>query len=257
MFTWIGRRGCPGLNELKTQRRRRRRKIVVGVLLLVGLATTVVFRNSLFRRNFGVVAQGQVYRTAQPEENLQGLVEKYQLASILNLRGGGSSDAFYTGEVRLAKENGIDFYDYPMSANRRPKRRDLLVLIDLFERCRYPLLIHCKSGSDRTGLASGLYRMVRSGTPPEKALDSFSLYYGHVPLFGPASLHEPFHEYAAWLKQKGLPHTPDRLRTWVETEYRADDPVRDYPPLRPGPRALLRAGLAGETGLRHAPLALP
>ena len=223
---------------------------MVGLLLVVGLGATVLFRNSLFHRNFGVVAQGLVYRTAQPEENLQSLVETYEVASILNLRGGGSSDSFYADEVRLATAKGIDFYDYPMSANRRPKRRDLLILIDLFQRCRYPLLIHCKSGSDRTGLASGLYLMVRSGTPPEKALDSFALYYGHVPLFGPENLHEPFVEYADWLKSKGLSHSPERLRSWVENEYRADDPERDIQPLRAGPRALLRAGLAGATSQR-------
>lgn len=225
---------------------------MVSLLLLTGSVCTVLFRNSLFHRNFGVVARGLVYRSAQPEENLKSLVEKYDVASILNLRGGGSADQFYTDEVRLANANGIDFYDYPMSANRRPKRRDLLVLIDLFERCRYPLLIHCKSGSDRTGLASGLYLMVRSGTPPEKALESFSLFYGHVPLFGPENLHEPFHEYADWLKNKNLVHSPERLRAWVENEYQADDPAREIQPLRSGPRALLRAGLAGEAGQRHA-----
>lgn len=223
---------------------------MVSLLLVAALGTTVLFRNSLFHRNFGVVAQGLVYRAAQPEGNLKGLVEKYEVASILNLRGGGSSDSFYENEVRLASAKGIDFYDYPMNATRRPRRRDLLILIDLFQRCRYPLLIHCKSGSDRTGLASGLYRMVRAGTPPEKALDSFSLYYGHVPLFGPESLHEPFHEYANWLKSQRLAHSAERLRSWVENEYQADDPRQEIQPLRSGPRAVLRAGLAGWTGPR-------
>lgn len=240
------------MNDLRIQRRRRRRVVAVGLLLVAALGATVLFRNSLFYRNFGVVDQGFVYRAAQPEENLKTLVEKYKVASILNLRGGGTSDSFYTDEVRLATAKGIDFYDYPMSANRRPKRRDLLILIDLFQRCRYPLLIHCKSGSDRTGLASGLYLMVRSGTPPEKALDAFSLYYGHVPLFGPQNLHEPFDEYADWLRSKGLVHTPDRLRAWVENEYQADDPRREFEPLRSGPRAVLRAGLAGEAGRSRA-----
>lgn len=239
------------MNELKIQRRRRRRIVAVGLLLLVALGAMVLFRNSLFHRNFGVVAAGLVYRSAQPKENLKSLADTYEVASILNLRGGGSSDAFYSDEVRLAIAQGIDFYDYPMSANRRPKRRDLLTLIDLFERCRYPLLIHCKSGSDRTGLASGLYLMVRSGTPPEKALNAFSLFYGHVPLFGPENLHEPFDEYAVWLKSKGLAHSPERLRDWVENDYRADDPVREIPPLRAGPRVLLRAGMAGEAGRRR------
>ena len=55
------------------------------------------------------------------------------------------------------------YYDLPLSATRRPTRRELLQLIDLLETCSYPLLIHCKSGADRTGLASALYRLVRRG----------------------------------------------------------------------------------------------
>ena len=66
----------------------------------------------------------------------------------------------------MARDQGLEFYDLPMSACRRPTRRELLVLLDLFEHCRYPLLIHCKSGSDRTGLASALYLMSRRGEPP-------------------------------------------------------------------------------------------
>jgi protein tyrosine/serine phosphatase len=223
------------------------------LLLLVASGLTIIFRNSLFHRNFGVVAPGLVYRSAQPEENLRSLVEDWKVASILNLRGGAASDAFYANEVRLTRAKGIDFYDFPMSATRRPRRRDLLTLIDLFQRCRYPLLIHCKSGSDRTGLASGLYLMVKSGTPPDRALDSFSLFYGHVPLFGPDRLHEPFHEYADWLENEGLTHSPERLRAWVENEYQSDeDPLREIPPLRPGPRAELRVDLVGEAGQGRA-----
>lgn len=236
----------------KAHRRRRRRLVLAGVLLVVASGLTITFRNSLFRRNFGVVAPGLVYRSAQPEENLGSLVEDRKVASILNLRGGDASDPFYANEVRLTHAKGIDFYDFPMSATRRPRRRDLLTLIDLFQRCRYPLLIHCKSGSDRTGLASGLYLMVKAGTPPERALEAFSLFYGHVPLFGPDRLHEPFHEYADWLKDEGLTHSPDRLRAWVENDYQADDPLREIPPLHPGPRAWLRAGLVGEAGQGRA-----
>ncbi|SIO62673.1 Tyrosine phosphatase family protein [Singulisphaera sp. GP187] len=236
------------MTQSRTRQRRQRRLVVVGLLLVVAWGVAFLFRNPLFHRNFGVVAKGLVYRSAQPEANLKGLIKTYKLGSILNLRGGGSSDPFYTDEVGLVSAEGVDFYDYPMSATQRPKRRDLLTLIDLFQRCRYPLLIHCKSGSDRTGLASGLYLMVRSGTPPEKALEAFSLFYGHVPLLGPENLHEPFLEYADWLKRKWLVHSPERFRAWVETEYRANDPVQEVQPLRKGPRAVLRAGLAARRG---------
>src|SRR5262249_6355598 len=115
------------------------------------------------------------------------------------------------------------------------------ILLDLLDRCRYPLLIHCKSGSDRTGLVSGLYLMARLGEPPDRALRAFSMAYGHVPLGGPQRLHEPFLEYDAWLQSRRLAHSADRLRAWVERESRSRDVSAEIPPVRPGPRVSRRS----------------
>ena len=192
--------------------------------------------------NFGVVLPGRAYRCAQPKGNLARLIGTYQPASILNLRGGTEADPWYVAEVGAAREGKLDFYDLPLSATRRPTRRELAILVDLLGRCRLPLLIHCKSGADRTGLASGLFLMVRDGEPPERALGAFSIRYGHVPLLGPEHLHEPFAEYADWLRARGLEHSPARLRDWVARDYRAPDAPADVPTLLPGPRVRVARG---------------
>ncbi len=109
-------------------------------------------------------------------------------------------------------------------STRRPTRRELLALLDILEQCPYPLLIHCKWGSDRTGFASGLYLMLVRGKPPRDAIRSFSLAHGHFPIGGPEHLHAPFYEYDAWLESQHLTHTPARLREWAAHAYR-DEPV--------------------------------
>jgi protein tyrosine phosphatase (PTP) superfamily phosphohydrolase (DUF442 family) len=215
---------------------------VLGVVAIVGVLVVAVGHRPLLFGNFGVVDPGRVYRSAQPRVDLRRTVASFHLASILNLRGGSEADPWYAAEVRATRDLGVDFYDLPLSATQRPSRRELLVLLDLFGRCRYPLLIHCKSGSDRTGLATGLYLMVARGVTPQEALGAFSLLHGHVPIGGPQRLHEPFEEYAAWLHDRHLAHSPDRLRRWVEREYRADDTVAAVPPIEPGPRLGLSAG---------------
>jgi protein tyrosine phosphatase (PTP) superfamily phosphohydrolase (DUF442 family) len=219
------------------------------VVLLGGMTAAWVLRRPWFEGNFGVVDDGVVIRSAQPTTQLAGWARQYRLKSVLNLRGGGPGDWWYGNEIKCAKESGIQFYDLPLSATRRPTRRELLQLIDLLDRCAYPLLIHCKSGADRTGLASALYRMVRRGEVPESALSSFSIEYGHVPLFGTEHLHEPLQEYASWLKRGGLAHTADRFRTWVRNEYVANDPPADPPLVQPGPRAR-RSGAGTTTSLQ-------
>jgi hypothetical protein len=226
-------------------RRRRRARIAVGVVLALGAVAAASqgdISRIYLRDNFGVVDPDRVYRSAQPLEGFRRVIRERGVASVLNLRGGSFAEPWYADEVRIAREEGVDFYDFPMSATRRPSRRELLVLLDFFERCRYPLLIHCKSGSDRTGLASGLYRMAVRGVGPAEAIEALSLRYGHVGLLGTRHLHEPFDEYRAWLEDRRLSHSPERLREWVERGYRDGSPPTPFRPLQPGPRRELVEG---------------
>ena len=227
------------------------------MLLVAALATgTVVFRGRLFGGNFGVIDPGRAYRSAQPTTGLPRLIRERGLASILNLRGGSPADPWYADEVRAARADGVDFYDFPMNATRRPTRSELLVLVDFFGRCRYPLLIHCKSGSDRTGLAAAIYRMIVQGAGPEEALNSFTIAFGHVPICGTRHLHEPFEEYAAWLHARQLAHSPEQFRLWVAREYRSSGPAGIPPPLASGPRepgfdALIGSAAHADPIVRH------
>lgn len=247
--------------------RRRRRRVILALLVPVVVATLWYFRRPLFGGNLDVVDPGRAYRSAQPGPGLERAIGELGLASILNLRGGSFGDAFYRDEVGTAARLGVAFYDLPMSATERPSRRDLLLLADVLEACRYPLLIHCKSGADRTGLACALYRMLRRGEGPEEALTAFSLAHGHVPWLGPERLHEPIEEYGRWLHGQGLGHTPGRFRDWLAREYRDPDPPPgpgERPTLPPGPRALVeghpartnhpaRAGVQSQVVRRDGP----
>ena len=224
--------------------RRRFLKRLVGaglVLALLAAGSAFTFRNQLFRGNFGVVDPGVAYRSAQPGETMDAVLKQNQIATVLNLRGGSSHDPWYVDEVETTERLKVDFYDFPMVATERPSRRQLLTVIDILGRCQYPLLIHCKSGSDRTGLVSALYLMMRKGVPPLEAERAFSLYYGHIPLFGTRRLHEPLREYAEWLERNHQAHSPERFRGWVEHEYRSDDALVTLEPYPKGPRA--RAGM--------------
>jgi hypothetical protein len=204
----------------------RRRLIRLGVaLLIVAGAVTFTFRNPWFNKNFGVVDPDRVYRSAQPTEGLPLLIAEKQIATVLNL-----------AEVANTEKLGVDFYDLPLVATVRPTRKQLLTVLDVLDRCKYPLLIHCKSGSDRTGLVSALYLMSRKGVDPVKAEDAFSLYYGHVPILGTRHLHEPLREYAAWLDAQKQTHTPERFRDWVAHHYQAEDPLVEMTPYPSGPR---------------------
>jgi hypothetical protein len=148
--------------------------------------------------------------------------------------------------VETARKSQVALFDLPLSATKRPSRGDLLRLIGTLDHCEYPLLIHCKAGADRTGLATAIYLMMQCNEPPRQALRAFTIYHSHVPLFGTEHLHEPIDEYANWLDAKGLEHTPERFRAWVKNEYQAEDPGVDPPPVEPGPRKAHRESSVSE-----------
>jgi hypothetical protein len=230
----------PGL-EVSTppaQRSLTRRVLRIAFIALLAAATVPagLLSRPWLDGNLGVVDPGRVIRAAQPTTGLSGLIKDHHLASILNLRGGSFRDPWYSAEVKKADSSGVLFFDLPLSATQRPGRRELLLLIDLFDRCPYPLLIHCKAGADRTGLASAIYLMMRRGEPPQQAEGAFTLLHSHLPLFGPEHLHEPLDEYTRWLETHSVPHTPERFREWVKNEYRSADPHIDPVPLAAGPR---------------------
>ncbi|GAC1345200.1 MAG: hypothetical protein NVSMB14_08590 [Isosphaeraceae bacterium] len=208
--------------------------IVCALAIALGAA---VWHRFLFLGNVAVLDTGRLIRTAQPKENLAPLLDLYRPATVLNLRGGSWNDPWYRAEVLEVEKRGLAFYDLPLSASRRPSRKELLLLIDILDRSDLPILVHCKSGSDRTGLATGLYYMLRLNLPPREAsARAFSIWRGHIALFGPERLHEPLDEYADWLALRGLPHTAERFRRWVADDY-ADGELRaKFAPLQTGPR---------------------
>lgn len=231
----------PSHDQPRSSRRSFGRRLRAYLLLTfcVSVILGTVFHRPLFQRNLAAI-DSRVVRSAQPTGKLADWIRDYRLASILNLRGGTPADWWYAEEVKTAAAHDVAFFDYPMMATRRPLRRDLLTLIDFFRASPFPVLIHCKQGADRTGLAVALYRMVCLNEPPERAMESFSIFHGHIPIVGTQRLHEPFDEYAKWLKEQAFTHSADRFRGWVKDHYRSDEPRVDPRPLAAGPRPLSR-----------------
>lgn len=231
--------GAEGHTPLATSRSLGVRLLRIGTVAAAALVILLAtFSTYAFRNNFAVVDDGRVFRSAQPQNagEFRRLVADHRIASVLNLRGGGADDPWYRDEARVLPSLGVDFYDLPMLATERPSRRTLLRLAAVLDTCRYPLLIHCKSGSDRTGLAVSLYLLTHRGLPPSEALRGFSVWHGHVPFGGTERLQEPLKEYDAWLRSRRLAHSPERFRDWLRADYVADDAYVDEAPPRIGPR---------------------
>lgn len=129
--------------------------------------------------NFGTVAAGRMYRGNHPSPwRLARLVRRHGIRTVINLRGtcGNGSDAL----SRAAAERlGLRFIDAPVSSGHPPRRDQALALAEALASAPQPLLVHCKSGADRAGIAAAMF-LILQGEPVARARAQLSWRYGHL-----------------------------------------------------------------------------
>lgn len=152
------------------------------VLLWGGIGAYVLFLGST--DNFHTVVPGELYRSAQMGPNeLASLQKKYGFKTIINLRGNNAGRGWYDSEIAESEKLGIKHIDFGMSAVRQLPFDKTDQLINLLRDSEKPILVHCKSGADRTGLASALYIAALKEGSEREAEQHLSFAYGHFPLF--------------------------------------------------------------------------
>lgn len=157
-------------------------KLLAAVLALIVGAPTVYGFVQWEHGNFAVVSAQQVYRSRQltgPE--LTTAIAQHGIKSILNLRGENQGSRWYQEEVSVTRARGVQMANYSLSANRTLTPMEVAELLTLMRTLPKPMLIHCHSGADRTGLAAALYLSEVEGASPQVASKQLSVMYGHMP----------------------------------------------------------------------------
>lgn len=131
--------------------------------------------------NFHTVVEGELYRSAQPTSaDLESYVRRYGIKTVINLRGPERRDHWYTEEIATASRLGVYHVDFAMSATREVTRKTADKLVEIMKTAPKPILIHCKSGADRTGIAAALYSHKIAGHDEEMSEDQLSIAFGHI-----------------------------------------------------------------------------
>jgi protein tyrosine/serine phosphatase len=154
------------------------------VLVLFGLYVVYLKMSG----NFHEVIAGELYRSAQPTSaRLDSYVAQYKIRTVINLRGADLNTDWYREEMAASSRLGLNHIDFKMSASQELSIGEVRQLITIMRDAPKPLLIHCKDGADRTGLASVIYTQQIAGYNEELAELQLSPYYGHVgiPLLSP------------------------------------------------------------------------
>jgi protein tyrosine/serine phosphatase len=167
--------------------------VSISILLFLG-ATYAVYMEEW--SNFHAITPGKAYRSGETDrDELEYYVAKYNIKSILNLQGIRASDQHYRDEIAVCRERDLAHYDLQLSADKEPSRDTIDQLICIFKVAPRPILIHCKAGSDRAGLAAAIWKVVVDGESKRLAAEHLCLRYGHLP-FGSATAMDDF--FADW-----------------------------------------------------------
>jgi protein tyrosine/serine phosphatase len=191
-----------------------------GSLAGLTLAAVAETANVMLGRNFHTVVPGQVYRCAQlSPEALDALIQEKGIRTVVNLRGCGIPLPWYAAECRVTHRLNVNQEDIAFSASRLPAVQEVRQLIRVLDRTEYPILLHCRQGADRTGLAAVVVLLLLTDTPFAEARKQLGLRYGHIPVERCGHLDRFFDVYEDWLKRQGMVHSRQNLRCWAENAY--------------------------------------
>lgn len=136
--------------------------------------------------NFFVVDEGNFYRSGQlSKKEFEKVIDEYKIKTIVNLRDMSPEKTWFKDEVEIAKAHGITHISVGMSARRIPHRYEVKALLEAYDKLEKPILIHCRNGSDRSGIADALYRMEVLGQNSSEVKSALSPKYLHFPFLRP------------------------------------------------------------------------
>jgi protein tyrosine phosphatase (PTP) superfamily phosphohydrolase (DUF442 family) len=185
--------------------------LAISLLALANLACSL-------SENFHTVVDNKVYRSAQLDsDSLESHIAREGVRSIINLRGFNPGREWYQQECAVAMRNGVRHFDVPIDSDFPPTGQELDDLVRVLKTCPTPVLLHCQSGIDRSGVAAAISVLLldRNGTL-DKALDQLSMRFGHLPWKANRARQYAFlHDYGSWLAGGELLHSPARFQQWL------------------------------------------
>ena len=181
-------------------------------LFLSSLLTDHAFLR-VFWGNWAEVIAGRLYRSNHPTPaRLAWAVRRFGIRTVVNLRGSEKYTPSNVLSEAAAARLGVAHVFIPFESRGAPHRDRILRFHDIYRGMAKPALVHCKSGADRAGLASGLAILFEGGTAGQ-ALRQLSLRYLHFSQSGTGVLDAFFLRFQAEAEGK------KSFLDWVREDY--------------------------------------
>lgn len=159
------------------------------------------------------LVSGDIWRSAQPAPRHLRRLAGRGVRTVLNLRGAEAHGAYWLEQEACARL-GLKLIDVKLKSRAAPTRAELARMREAIAAIDGPTLIHCKSGSDRTGLFCGFYLVLREGVPVAEARHQLGLRYGHIRTTKTGVLDHLFDLYL-----EDAARSPISFSDWLDTVY--------------------------------------
>lgn len=164
--------------------------VSIFVFFIVGISSQVFLESTWFtssiayvlnKDNFHEVVPKKVFRSGQlNKEELAHYVNKYNIKTVIDLRKSGDKENEQRfSERKLLTSLGVEYEWIPMVGSNTRQYDSIEKFISLSEEKKEPLLIHCSSGTHRTGVMTAIWLMINNEMSPEEAIKQLSPEYGY------------------------------------------------------------------------------
>ena len=133
---------------------------------------------SIYSNHFGI--PGPLFRCNQPSPSkLLRYAQRLRIKTVVNLRGANPQLGWYQLESHTCQSLEIHLINTQVHSRGLPTRSRIYELKQIIETMELPANAHCKSGADRVGFFSVLFRHWRLGEPIETARKELHWRFGH------------------------------------------------------------------------------
>ncbi|NDD28743.1 MAG: hypothetical protein EB084_10805 [Proteobacteria bacterium] len=133
--------------------------------------------------NFGVVAEGRLYRGAQPSQAGLEWLSAHGVKTVVTLRCRDVEDHYgyvdfsSSQEAEACQRAGLKLVEIPFTDNTVPTPAQVERFLDVMADPKSgPVYVHCAAGAGRTGVMSGIFER-QQGVPMSKVEDQLVHHY--------------------------------------------------------------------------------
>lgn len=159
-------------------------RIIVIALIVVGAVVAYVqfVHPNLFPKNFGVVAEGKLYRSGNlTAMATRSVIREHRIKTIVDLGAYDTRPELEIEAQQVADEMGVERRVFRLSGDGTGNPNAYVEALRIItDPSKQPVLVHCAAGSERTGVCIMLYRELVEGKPAGSTMNE-TLEHGHDP----------------------------------------------------------------------------